>query len=136
MSEFRDEALKKLQSEFKSGKYDKYGQVMKADVLRQLEDFVEQEPEFAQAVAQGGTFEDCMKAVAKSCGQSLSDVEAYRRAVAKFGVWFTQVQNDFNRMMEALREVRERDPETGEKLKTGAVTLLKNQVARLGPEEE
>ena len=71
MSEFRDEALKKLQSEFKSGKYDKYGQVMKADVLRQLEDFIEQEPEFAQAVAQGGTFEDCMKAVAKSCGQHL-----------------------------------------------------------------
>lgn len=56
--------------------------------------------------------------------------------VAKFGVWFTQVQNDFNRMMEALREVNERDPETGEKLKRGAVTLLKNQVARLGPEEE
>ena len=54
--------------------------------------------------------------------------------VAKFGVWFTQVQNDFNRMMEALREVNERDPETGEKLKRGAVTLLKNQVARLEPE--
>ena len=56
--------------------------------------------------------------------------------VAKFGVWFTQVQNDFNRMMEALREVNERDPKTGEKLKRGAVTLLKNQVARLEPEEE
>ena len=54
--------------------------------------------------------------------------------VAKFGVWFTQVQNDFNRMMEALREVNERDPETGEKLKRGAVTLLRNQVARLEPE--
>ena len=56
--------------------------------------------------------------------------------VAKFGVWFTQVQNDFNRMMEALREVNERDPETGEKLKRGAVTLLRNQVARLEPETE
>ena len=56
--------------------------------------------------------------------------------VAKFGVWFTQVQNDFNRMMEALREVNERDPETGEKLKRGAVTLLRNQVARLEPKEE
>ena len=56
--------------------------------------------------------------------------------VAKFGVWFTQVQNDFNRMMEALREVNERDPETGEKLKRGAVTLLRNQVARLEPEAE
>ena len=79
---FRDEALKKIQAEYKSGKYDRYGQVMKADVLRQIEDFIEQDDEFAQAVVQGGTFEDCMKAVAKSCGQALSDVEAYRRAAA------------------------------------------------------
>ena len=56
--------------------------------------------------------------------------------VAKFGVWFTQVQNDFNRMMEALQEVYARDPETWEKLKRGAVTILKNQMARLGPEAE
>lgn len=56
--------------------------------------------------------------------------------VAKFGVWFTQVQNDFNRMMEALREVNERDPETGEKLKRGAVTLLKNLLERMSPEAE
>ena len=82
MNEYRDQALKKIQAEFKSGKYDKYGQVMKVDVLRQLESFCTQDEEFAQAVVQGGTFEDCMKAVAKSCGQSLSDVEAYRRAVA------------------------------------------------------
>jgi len=82
MSEYRDQALKKIQAEYKSGKYDRYGQVMKADVLRQIEDFIEQDDEFAQAVVQGGTFEDCMKAVAKSCGQALSDVEAYRRAAA------------------------------------------------------
>ena len=56
--------------------------------------------------------------------------------VAKFGVWFTQVQNDFNRMMEALREVNERDSETGEKLKTGAVTLLKNLLERMAPDAE
>lgn len=82
MSEYRDQALKKIQAEYKSGKYDRYGQVMKADVLRQIEDFIEQDDEFAQAVVKGGTFEDCMKAVAKSCGQALSDVEAYRRAAA------------------------------------------------------
>ena len=82
MSEYRDQALKKIQAEYKSGKYDRYGQVMKADVLRQIEDFIEQDDEFAQAVVQGGTFEDCMKTVAKSCGQALSDVEAYRRAAA------------------------------------------------------
>ena len=82
MSEYRDQALKKIQAEYKSGKYDRYGQAMKADVLRQIEGFIEQDDEFAQAVVQGGTFEDCMKAVAKSCGKALSDVEAYRRAAA------------------------------------------------------
>ena len=81
MSEYRDQALKKIQAEYKSGKYDRYGQVMKADVLRQIEDFIEQDDEFAQAVAQGGSFEDCMKAVAKSVGGSISDLEAYQRAV-------------------------------------------------------
>lgn len=81
MSEFRDAALKKIQGEFKSGKFDRYGNAMKTDVLRQLEDFIEQDDEFAQAVAQGGSFEDCMKAVAKSVGGSISDLEAYQRAV-------------------------------------------------------
>lgn len=56
--------------------------------------------------------------------------------VAKFGVWFSTVQQDFQKMMEALREVRERDPETGEKLKRGAVTLLKNLLERMAPEAE
>lgn len=81
MSEFRDAALKKIQGEFKNGKFDRYGNAMKTDVLRQLEDFIEQDDEFAQAVAQGGSFEDCMKAVAKSVGGSISDLEAYQRAV-------------------------------------------------------
>ena len=30
---------------------------------------------------QGGSFTDCMKAVAKNCGHGISDLEAYRRAV-------------------------------------------------------
>jgi len=56
--------------------------------------------------------------------------------VAKFGVWFSTVQQDFLKMMEALREVRERDEETGKKLKTGAITLLKNLMERMSPEAE
>ena len=68
--------------------------------------------------------------------EAQKQLKASSADVAKFGVWFTQVQNDFNRMMEALREVRERDPEIGEKLKTGAVTLLKNLLERMAPEAE
>lgn len=81
MSEFLDAAMKKLDGEFKSGSYDKYASAMKKAVREAIETFCRQDEEFAQAVAQGGSFSDCMKAVAKNCGSSISDLEAYRRAV-------------------------------------------------------
>ena len=81
MSEFLDAAMKKLDGEFKSGSYDKYASAMKKAVREAIETFCKQDEEFAQAVAQGGSFADCMKAVAKNCGSSISDLEAYRRAV-------------------------------------------------------
>ena len=55
---------------------------MKNAVKAALLDFCKQDGEFAQAVAQGGSFPDCMKAVAKGVGNSVSDLEAYRKAVA------------------------------------------------------
>lgn len=55
---------------------------MKAAVKETLLSFCRQEEEFAQAVVQGGSFKDCMAAVAKNAGSSLSDLEAYKRAVA------------------------------------------------------
>ena len=82
MNEYFEQAREKLETEYKAGSYDKYANVMKSDVKKALLDFCEQDGEFAQAVAQGGKFEDCMKAVAKSCGSGISDLEAYKRAVA------------------------------------------------------
>lgn len=81
MSGYLDQALKKLDEEYKSGSYDKYANVMKQAVKETVADFCRQDEEFAQAVAQGGSFTECMKAVAKGCGSSISDLEAYRRAV-------------------------------------------------------
>ena len=75
------QALEKLKREYPAGKYDRYASIMKGAVLKALEDFCRQDEEFAQAVVQGGTFEDCMKEVAKSCGNGISDLEASRRAV-------------------------------------------------------
>ena len=81
MSDYLDKALEKLEKEYKSGSYDRYASAMKAAVKKALMDFCRQDDEFSQAVVQGGTFSDCMKAVAKSVGSSISDLEAYRRAV-------------------------------------------------------
>ena len=55
---------------------------MKSAVLDALLEFCRQNEEFAQAVAQGGSFPDCMAAVAKGVGSALSDLEAYRRAAS------------------------------------------------------
>ncbi len=81
MNEWYEQAVKKLEDEKGAGKYDRYASAMKEAVCEALDGFCRQDGEFAQAVVQGGTFEDCMKAVAKNCGSSISDLEAFRRAV-------------------------------------------------------
>ena len=64
--------------------------------------------------------------------ETRKQLKASNADVAKFGVWFSTVQQDFLKMMEALREVRERDEETGEKLRGGAVVLMKQLLERMG----
>ena len=77
----KEEALAKLDREYAEGKYDRYAEVMKEGVRDALKLFVRQDEEFAQAVVQGGSFSDCMRAVAKDCGRGISDLIAYKRAV-------------------------------------------------------
>lgn len=81
MNEWYEQASKKLRDEKKAGTYDRYASAMKGAVYEALDGFCRQDAEFAQAVVQGGAFEDCMKAVAKNCGKAISDLEAFRRAV-------------------------------------------------------
>lgn len=81
MNEFLKEALEKIDKGMKE-KLDRYGDAMKADVGAALKDFCHQDAEFAQAVAQGGSFADCMRAVAKGVkGNSISDMKAFGLAV-------------------------------------------------------
>lgn len=55
---------------------------MMSAVKSALISFCKQESEFAQAILESkGSFRECMAAVAKDCGNSISDLEAYRRAV-------------------------------------------------------
>lgn len=80
MTHWKTEAINKLEE----GKKNVSGQKEKAmaeAVVQQLKDFCQQDEEFAQAVVQGGTFSDCMKKVAQGVGSSISDLEAYKKAV-------------------------------------------------------
>ena len=81
MSSWYEQAENRLKDEFKTvtGRYEL---AMSSAVRDTLLEFCRQNEEFAQAVAQGGSFKDCMTAVAKGVVGFISDLEAYRRAVS------------------------------------------------------
>ena len=81
MSSWYEQAENRLKDEFKTvtGRYEL---AMSSAVRDTLLEFCRQNEEFAQAVVQGGAFPDCMAAVAKGVGTSISDLEAYRRAAS------------------------------------------------------
>lgn len=84
MSGFFDEAKKKLDAGMKE-ELDRYGEAMKASVHDALLEFCRQDDEFAQAIAQGGSFKACMEAVTKCVkGSAISDAEAWGAAVKFF----------------------------------------------------
>jgi len=80
----KEKALAKL-NEGRKGKLDKYGEVMKDAVADALITFAKQDEELAQAIVQGGSFADCMKAVSKEIrNNAISDMAAYGAAVRFF----------------------------------------------------
>lgn len=79
--EFLEKAREKLKKELPGVSGQKEGAV-KLSVMEALLRFAEQDEEFAQAIVQGGSFRDCVAAVCKGVGNSISDLEAYRRAAA------------------------------------------------------
>ena len=81
MKEFYEQAISKLDEGVKAD-CGRYGNAMKTAVRDALADFCRQDEEFAQAVAQGRSFKDCMAAVAKAVtGNSISDMKAFGKAV-------------------------------------------------------
>ena len=88
---FKEDAIKKLSEKPKS--LSKHAVVVKDAVIAQLKNFCEQNEEFAQAVVQSaGTVGECLENVVSGCGNSLSDVEAYSKAVA---FWFPGAKISF-----------------------------------------
>lgn len=82
MTEKQTEALDKLTRERKLTGAGRCEKAVAGAVAEALADFCRQSERLAAAVADGGSFEECCKAVCKGAGSCLSDIEAYRRAVA------------------------------------------------------
>lgn len=78
---FLEKAREKLKKELPGVSGQKESSVKKY-VMEALLSFAEQDEEFAQAIVQGGSFKDCVASVCKGVGNSISDLEAYRRAAA------------------------------------------------------
>ena len=74
-------ALAKLDDEQVKAVKGQKEHAMAGAVAGALRSFCRQSAEFSRAVANGGSFADCMAAVAKGVGQSISDVDAYKKAV-------------------------------------------------------
>lgn len=82
MTDWQKKAEEKLKKESKGIK-GRYEAVVSTAVCEALLSFVAQSDEFARAVCQtSGSFADCLKKVVEGVQTSLSDIEAYRRAVA------------------------------------------------------
>lgn len=78
---WQDKAMEKTTAERKSVTGQRESLMANA-VLDMIHEFCIQSEVFAKAVAEGGSFADCMKAVAKGVGNSISDIDAYKKAVA------------------------------------------------------
>lgn len=82
---WKEQALSKL-DEGKKAVTGQKEKIMAGPVAEQLKDFCRKDEEFAQAVCQGGSFAECMKAVAKGVVRTgsmghIEDLAAYQRAV-------------------------------------------------------
>lgn len=114
MEEFVSKAIEKIEGGLSSVKGQKEN-VVKRPVADALISFCRQQEEFAQAVVQSEkTFADCVAHVVAGCGNALSDIEAYRKAV---GFWFPGAVVDMVltiRMSEFEEPAKEAVPETVE----------------------
>ena len=115
------QAVNKLEKEIKavSGQKEK---AMASAVLAALKDFCLQDAEFAQAVAQGGSFADCMRSVAKGVGSHVSDIEAYGKAVA---FYFPGAKIRVQMTIDLVGDAApiEAAPEVETELRSSAITL-------------
>lgn len=80
MDNWATQAHEKLKKE-RSAVFGNKERAMADAVMEAIKAFCQQEPEFAQAVVQSGSFSDCMKKVAAGTGSSISDLDAYKKAV-------------------------------------------------------
>lgn len=78
---YKEQAFEKLDKEYNTGELSRKGKAVGGAVIKTLKMFCGQEDEFAQAIAQTDkTVAECIGYTVKECGNSVSDIEVYKRA--------------------------------------------------------
>lgn len=79
------QALDKIDRQTRNVKLSPKANAVKTAVADVLRSFCEQNSEFAQAVVQSGkTVGDCIEYTVSECGNSISDIDVFRRAAEYF----------------------------------------------------
>ena len=124
--EIIDAAIKRLHEQDKEANYDRYGQIMHKAVRDALCEFCRQNAEFARAICQTDKhLDDCLKAVAKGCGNGISDLDAFTRAVQ---FYFSGAKISFKMLIDvgdgALNESEPEKPEPKKPLEIALDNLM------------
>ncbi|MCL2856174.1 MAG: Cas9 inhibitor AcrIIA9 family protein [Oscillospiraceae bacterium] len=78
----KDLAIEKIKKELALIKGDRYVEVVKKPTAEALIEFCKQDAEFAQAVVQQDkSLGECLKSIMSGCGNGISDITVYRKAV-------------------------------------------------------
>lgn len=97
----------KISDEKKLGRYEKAVNSAVADALRE---FCGQSEEFARAVVESDkTYQDCLKAICKGLGQSISDFDLYTKAVQ---FWFPGAIIEYKMTIRMSEYELEEEPKT------------------------
>lgn len=97
----------KISDEKKLGRYEKAVNSAVADALRE---FCGQSEEFARAVVESDkTYDDCLTAICKGLGQSISDFDLYTKAVQ---FWFPGAVIEYKMTIRMSEYELEEEPKT------------------------
>lgn len=84
MTTVQERAIEKLNNEKKLTDGGKVEKAIAGETAKALIEFCTQSIDFATAVYNGGSFEECCKAISKGVGGHVSDFEIFRRAVQHY----------------------------------------------------
>lgn len=84
MTTIQERAIEKLENEKNLTGGGRVAKAIARETAKALQEFCRQSVDFATAVYDGGSFEECCEAVSQGVGSSISDFEIYRKAVQHY----------------------------------------------------